>query len=296
METVGINMTHDASFCHCVDGKVDLFIEEERLSRKKHDHTPIRSIIEYFQNEHAGVTGLDYEDCALDELTPFIELTLNKKSNTVVDLYSEHHVLHAMCGFYNSEFEEADVVVVDGMGNNSEVASRFRVTRPSSIKLLEKHIDMGIGMVYSSISEYLGFGQLGSGKVMGLAPYGKEDPEIKPFVIGDKINSNLFNRVKEGAKFIPYDYLPEDKSIDNQRIRNLCYRLQKDFEKWMTNFILKCDHKNIVLTGGCALNCVANYEYLKHLPKDVNLYIEPVSNDAGTAIGLAKYLYYHERN
>ena len=73
METVGINMTHDASFCHCVDGKVDLFIEEERLSRKKHDHTPIRSIIEYFQNEHAGVTGLDYEDCALDELTPFIE-------------------------------------------------------------------------------------------------------------------------------------------------------------------------------------------------------------------------------
>ena len=32
METVGINMTHDASFCHCVDGKVDLFIEEERDS------------------------------------------------------------------------------------------------------------------------------------------------------------------------------------------------------------------------------------------------------------------------
>ena len=73
---------------------------------------------------------------------------------------------------------------------------------------------------------------------------------------------------------------------------NLAYRLQKDFEKWMTDFILKCESKNIVLTGGCALNCVANYEYLKHLPKDVNLYIEPISSDAGTSIGLAKFLYY----
>ena len=52
-------------------------------------------------------------------------------------------------------------------------------------------------MVYSSISEYLGFGQLGSGKVMGLAPYGKEDPN-KTLCLSDKINSNLFNRVKEG--------------------------------------------------------------------------------------------------
>ena len=60
----------------------------------------------------------------------------------------------------------------------------------------------------------------------------------------------------------------------------------------MTDFILRCESKNIVLTGGCALNCVANYEYLKHLPKDVNLYVEPISSDAGTSIGLAKLLYY----
>ena len=285
-------MTHDASFCHCVDGKVNLFIEEERLSGKKHDHTPIRSMIEYFQNKHAGVTGLDYEDCALDELTPFIEITLNKKSNTVVDLYREHHILHAMCGFYNSEFEEADVVVVDGMGNNGEVASRFRISKPNNIEILEKQVHMGVGMMYASISEYLGFGSLGSGKVMGLAPYGKEDPEIKPFVIDGEINSELFHRTNVGANFIPYDYLPKSRNLDDQRIRNLCYRLQKDFEKWMIDFILKCDNKNIVLTGGCALNCVANYEYLKYLPEGVKLYVEPVSTDAGTALGLAKYLYH----
>jgi len=45
--------------------------------------------------------------------------------------------------------------------------------------------------------------------------------------------------------------------------------------------------KNIVLSGGCALNCVANYEYLKHLPDDVKLYVEPVSDDSGIPIGAA---------
>ena len=55
---------------------------------------------------------------------------------------------------------------------------------------------MGVGMAYASISDYLGFGQLGSGKVMGLAPYGKEDPNIKPFVIDGRVNLNyLQNKI-----------------------------------------------------------------------------------------------------
>ena len=47
MGTIGLNVTHDASLCHCVDGEIKLFIEEERLSRKKHDSIPIKAIFEY---------------------------------------------------------------------------------------------------------------------------------------------------------------------------------------------------------------------------------------------------------
>ena len=43
--------------------------------------------------------------------------------------------------------------------------------------------------------------------------------------------------------------------------------------------------KNIVLSGGCALNCVANYEYLKHLPEGCKLYVEPICYDAGLSVG-----------
>ena len=50
--------------------------------------------------------------------------------------------------------------------------------------------------------------------------------------------------------------------------------------------------KNVVLSGGYGLNCVANYWYLEQLKDEgINLFVEPVSNDAGTAIGAA-YLQY----
>jgi carbamoyltransferase len=78
----------------------------------------------------------------------------------------------------------------------------------------------------------------------------------------------------------------------------LAYRIQKDFEDYMINLIrytLKITgQKNLVLTGGCALNCIANYKYLSVLPEDVNLYIEPISTDAGISIGLAKIQHYYE--
>lgn len=49
--------------------------------------------------------------------------------------------------------------------------------------------------------------------------------------------------------------------------------------------------KNVVYSGGCALNCVANYRILKRLPKDINLYVEPISSDAGITIGSCKSAY-----
>ena len=163
----------------------------------------------------------------------------------------------------------------------------------------------GIGMAYSAVSSYLGFGGLGAGKVMGLAPYGKEDPNIKSFILDDgyTVDSNLFYRTRFGANFIPYDYLPPHVEAVNtekhfQKLANLAWRLQEDFQTHMlfllTDALERTNMRNLVLTGGCALNCVANYWYLDKLPKGVKLYVEPISNDAGVSLGLAKYLHYCE--
>jgi carbamoyltransferase len=49
----------------------------------------------------------------------------------------------------------------------------------------------------------------------------------------------------------------------------------------------------VVLSGGYGLNCVANYAYLDALNEmGIDLYVEPMSNDGGTAIGAALLFYY----
>ena len=55
-------------------------------------------------------------------------------------------------------------------------------------------------------------------------------------------------------------------------------------------------NKNVVISGGYGLNCVANYYYLKELEDEgINIYVEPISNDAGTAMGAALIWHYQTR-
>ncbi len=339
---IGANLTHDASVCQVTDGKIDWFIEEERFSKVKHDKHPFKSLMESDISKDLDnkiqVSGL-YEPHNKQELIDnskfFTALCQKKYSSTIAagphedieyEYYLQHHDFHAACGFYNSGFPRAAVLVVDGMGNpldqdptRHEVETIYTLSYPHqfkkhSVNITPTYLDahtmklcLGIGMVYQSLSNYFGFGDFGSGKLMGLSSYGKEDPNIKSFLHDDgTLVTELFYRSRFGVTFIPYDYVryPNDTddfiSIDSkdikQRFANLAYRVQKDFETYMTALILKTlditGEKNLVLTGGCALNCVANYEYLKHLPEDVKLYVEPISTDAGVSIGLAKIDYY----
>ena len=64
---------------------------------------------------------------------------------------------------------------------------------------------------------------------------------------------------------------------------------QNHVKKYIDRMIEKTGIKKVVLAGGYFLNCVANYSYLR---KDVEFYIEPVSSDAGTSMGAAKYIHH----
>jgi carbamoyltransferase len=81
-----------------------------------------------------------------------------------------------------------------------------------------------------------------------------------------------------------------NKELERRR-RNLAYKIQNEYEDYLINLcknaLLLSDSKNLILTGGCALNCVANYKLLKTLPKDINIFIEPVSSDSGVSMGAA---------
>ena len=84
----------------------------------------------------------------------------------------------------------------------------------------------------------------------------------------------LYYHRKLGLKQIHYD---------------MAYETQKKFEREMVEALDKCitNHKNIIITGGCGLNVVFNYRLRKALPKDINLYIDPLCGDEGNSIGAA---------
>jgi carbamoyltransferase len=79
--------------------------------------------------------------------------------------------------------------------------------------------------------------------------------------------------------------------------RDMAYAVQTQTQEQVLNLIrLACEKsgkKRVVLSGGYGLNCVANYYYLDKLKEDgIELYVEPISNDAGTAMGAA-LLFWH---
>ena len=160
---------------------------------------------------------------------------------------------------------------------------------------------------YEAVSQYLGFGFIEAGKTMGLAPYGQEDENIPDFFVNGKGNKNLLIPRYPAGAFIDEDRFPylkryvdpsewhNDFNLVRDVDKNLAWHVQRDVEEQMYDLIQKAvditGETNIVISGGFGLNCVANYKFLKKFP-DLKFYIDPVSHDGGTAIGLARYAWY----
>ena len=195
--------------------------------------------------------------------------------------------------------------VEDGIRNNIGVASKpihnpafdEKVYIPDYVR---KYTNIGAGYVYSTVTELCGFGPLDCGKTMGLSAYGEDDDNIPKFINENTCGNDAFtlavNPRSNWMGFVAAKLKKEhttylDKNVDNKdvMIRNLAYRVQKDYEEYLISTCKRAlelsKSKNLVLTGGCALNCVANYKLLKSLPDDINLYVEPVSDDSGVSIG-----------
>ena len=163
----------------------------------------------------------------------------------------------------------------------------------------------GIVKVYEGVTEYCGFSAIEAGKTMGLFPYGKANPEIPKLftdvgntVLSDRnvmvpkypmsgiVNMNLFKALEEN----PSD--PNQDVTYMQNRRDLAYACQTQTQEQVVRLIRKaCEmsgKKRVVISGGYGLNCVANYHYLEQIKDDgIEIYVEPISNDAGTAMGAA---------
>lgn len=158
----------------------------------------------------------------------------------------------------------------------------------------------GITKTYEAATYYCGWHFIEAGKTMGLAPYGKENPEVPDIIDAATgfTNKNLVYPTYPNGAYIDTgvnNFLNNRETDDLTKLQNrrdVAYAVQKSTQEQALNLILKAvektGNKNVVLSGGYGLNCVANYWYLDKLKEhDINLYVEPVSSDAGTAMGAA---------
>jgi len=168
----------------------------------------------------------------------------------------------------------------------------------------------GIVKAYEAVTEYCGFSAIEAGKTMGLFPYGKPNDKIPPlfdersripltdrnvivpkYPMSGMVNAQLFDELDE------YPADPTDDVTYLQSRRDLAYAVQTQTQEQVVKLIRKAVEKSgknrVVISGGYGLNCVANYHYLEALKNDgIEIYVEPISNDAGTAIGAALMFWY----
>jgi carbamoyltransferase len=207
MYSLGISaFYHDSAACLLSDGRIVAAAQEERFSRKKHDHRFPRQAVDYCLRE-AGITADDLEHVAFYDkpwlkferlletylsfapagLPSFLKampLWLKQKlwmGELIADevgyegelIYPEHHQSHAASAFFPSPFERAAILTVDGVGEWATAS--WGTGRDNRVELeRELRFPHSLGLLYSAFTYYTGF-RVNSGeyKVMGLAPYGE---------------------------------------------------------------------------------------------------------------------------
>ena len=237
---------------------------------------------------------------------------------------SPTEMLYELESIFSCEYPYNIKTVWKHLGGNGPFRSAYVKDMPSE-KFDEQGtheciIDDGAGIVkvYEAVTNYCGFQAIEAGKTMGLSPYGKPNNKIpslyhsasgnwtvanRHLVIPTYPNSSIINEMFYEYLETPQGMWPErmKELVDLENRRDLAYAVQKESQeqvlKLILNAVLKTGNKNVVVSGGYGLNCVANYFYLEELNKhDINLYVEPISSDAGTAIGAALFAYHQLTN
>lgn len=196
--------------------------------------------------------------------------------------YAGHHESHAAAGYYTSTFDSACVVVIDSIGE-FDTLTIWRAEGRKLKKVYSQKYPHSIGLWYSAMTQRVGLKPNEEEYIlMGMAAYGnpnKLGPRIAQDFVADferfTFKQNLHRGCRDWAPELgPDDYY--DIAAGTQYVYEQLFRSILKFAKKLV------PSDNLVLMGGCALNCAANgiaYDYFKHL------WIMPAPGDSGSAIG-----------
>jgi carbamoyltransferase len=349
MNILGIvTRTHDSGLALLQDGVPTSILEEERFNREKHTmRFPFGSLRTAFNGLGPELSDIDvittpwnmhclwraYFSALVEgfpkslnlvspnarptQSTLLVSLPMGirwglwshfgfKKLPKIVQV--RHHDAHAAI-FFVSPFEEATVLVMDGYGDETAqsayVGSGNRLER-----IWQSDFFDSLGMLYTSVTEHLGFRVSQEGTVMALAAAGAPTyanqfrdlvhlrPDGRFSINRDFVSYDTHGLNKPFKKLFTEKFGPRRQRHEpiNDRHRDLAFALQSTIEETILHIVraLFKQHpsRNLCLTGGVALNCVANARILRDTDYQ-SVWVPPCASDSGTPLGSTLW-HYHQ--
>lgn len=224
-------------------------------------------------------------------------------------LFTRHHQSHAASAFFPSQYDEAAVLCLDGVGEWA-TSSFWRGKDNRLIPYSEIRFPHSLGLLYSAFTYFTGF-KVNSGeyKMMGLAPYGQ--PKYVDLILENLIDLKEDGSFRLNMQYFDYPtgFKMINKSFEKlfgwparkpdspitQQDMDAAHSIQEVTEEIVLRLARTLHHEipvdNLCLAGGVALNCVANGRLLREGPfRDI--WIQPAAGDAGGAVGAALSIWY----
>lgn len=210
-----------------------------------------------------------------------------------------HHRCHAASAFHPSGFDEALVLTVDAKGEyDATVVWRGGADGLERVRTYEH--PNSLGLFFGIVTEYLGYRMFnGEGKVMGLAPYGEENPDVER-TLRSLVDTGVDYDVTELTRRWGTGYGVRRLEAAFDRPRNdtpgeftqwetdLAYTAQKLLEETVLDVVETytgaVSSGDLALAGGVALNCKLN-KRLRESDAVDDVFVQPVAHDAGLAVG-----------
>lgn len=254
---------HDAGVCLLRNDRIHFASHSERHSRKKGDKWIHPTQLPKSKINKPDIIAY-YEKPFRKNLRRLYAGQKWQKPRRKYDMYFGHHECHAAAGYYTSSFDECNVLVIDAIGEWDTV-SIWKCTYDNKMKkIMTWKYPHSLGLLYSAITQRIGLKPNEDEYItMGMAAFGEPKYDLE-----DQLWRNNHRGV--GNLF------PKARSED------LAASIQDLYERELLKLVEICPHENLVIMGGCALNCVANSKI-----KNKNIWIMPSPGDAGSALGAA---------
>jgi carbamoyltransferase len=204
--------------------------------------------------------------------------------------FYEHHHSHAAASFFTTGLDRAAIVTLDYRGGfystMTWAGQGNRITR-----LRAETFQNSLGELYWDATHFLGFGNFGEGKTMGLAPYGDPSRFEALFAsILERRNSAWFDyRGWPSGHALGFPPRTDQSPLDAP-YPDLAAAVQAALEaaeqKVIRSAIEEAGSRTVCLGGGVALNCSANGALLESGLAH-SAWVFPAVSDAGLSVGAA---------